>query len=260
MIPLQYENKNVINDFSIPESVYELHQACMQGFVKYRAWIDKDVQPEIAVVVAADYCYLLGNFSTQEPSHLQAMKLIEKYAQGRIVVPSTIEWKEAVCDRFSNQLRNIKRYRFKRNKDGFNVKQLNQYISDVADGYVLVPFDEHICQKALEQNWSADFCSNFKSVEQFLQYGLGYAILKDGEIIAGASSYSYSEGFIDITIGTVPEYRRKGLALACASKLIIECLNKGIYPIWDAANIESVALAEKLGYQFENEYDVYFIN
>ena len=32
---------------------------------------------------------------------------------------------------------------------------------------------------------------------------------KDGEIISGASSYSYCEGHIDITIETKPEYQQK---------------------------------------------------
>ncbi|WP_136605587.1 GNAT family N-acetyltransferase [Paenibacillus dokdonensis] len=30
-------------------------------------------------------------------------------------------------------------------------------------------------------------------------------------------------------------------------------------PNWDAANLESVSLAEKLGYQLEREYEVYSI-
>lgn len=49
----------------------------------------------------------------------------------------------------------------------------------------------------------------------------------------------------------------KGLAAACASALILECLNRGLYPSWDAANRESLALAEKLGYRFDREYPAY---
>ncbi len=52
--------------------------------------------------------------------------------------------------------------------------------------------------------------------------------MKDGEIISGASSYSYCEGSIDITIETKPEYKRQGLALACASKVILGCMQKAL--------------------------------
>ncbi|MBK1809116.1 GNAT family N-acetyltransferase [Clostridium sp. YIM B02505] len=54
--------------------------------------------------------------------------------------------------------------------------------------------------------------------------------------------------------------KQGGLALACASKLILDCLERVIYPRWDAANLESVALAEKLGYHFDKEYIVYSIS
>ncbi|OPJ64374.1 GNAT acetyltransferase [Clostridium oryzae] len=105
----------------------------------------------------------------------------------------------------------------------------------------------------------ADCCSNFASLEEFLEHGIGYVIVHNGEIISGASSYSYCEGSIEITIGTKKEFRRKGLALAVASKLIVECMERNIYPAWDAANLESVALAEKLGYHFDKAYEVYSI-
>ena len=47
---------------------------------------------------------------------------------------------------------------------------------------------------------------------------------------------------------------------ACASKLILECLNNGIYPSWDSANRASAALAVKLGYHFESEYITYSVS
>ena len=106
-------------------------------------------------------------------------------------------------------------------------------------------------------SFTADFCMFFESPEVFLEKGIGFCIIQDDQIITGASSYSSCEGAIDITIGTINEYRRKGLAIKCASRLILACLEKGIYPRWDAANLESVALAEKLGYRFKEVYQVF---
>lgn len=82
---------------------------------------------------------------------------------------------------------------------------------------------------------------------------------KDGQLISIASSYNTYKNTIGVTIGTLEEYRRRGIAAACTASLILECLNRGIYPEWEAANMASVALSEKLGYHFDKEYDIYFI-
>lgn len=103
-------------------------------------------------------------------------------------------------------------------------------------------------------------CSNYSSLEEFLKHGIGYAIVHNGEIISAASSYTYCNGNIEITIGTQNEFRRNGLALAVASKLILDCMEQNIYPRCDAANLGSVALAEKLGYHLDKEYQAYSIS
>ncbi|MNI84792.1 GNAT acetyltransferase [compost metagenome] len=83
------------------------------------------------------------------------------------------------------------------------------------------------------------------------------AVLHKGLQVAGASSYSvYNEG-IEIEIDTKPEFRNRGLATACGAKLILECLERGLYPGWDAQDLRSVALAEKLGYHMDYPYTTY---
>ena len=79
----------------------------------------------------------------------------------------------------------------------------------------------------------------------------------DGEVVSGASSYSSYTGGIEVEVDTKEEYRRNGLATACAAKLIIECLKRNLYPSWDAQNKWSVALAEKLGYHYSHAYTAY---
>jgi hypothetical protein len=41
--------------------------------------------------------------------------------------------------------------------------------------------------------------------------------------------------------------------------MILEALDRGLSPSWDAANLWSVGLAEKLGYHFDHEYTTYEI-
>ena len=81
--------------------------------------------------------------------------------------------------------------------------------------------------------------------------------MKSGRIVSGASSYTrYIEG-IEIEVDTVTEELRKGLALVACAALILRCLDEGLYPSWDAQNMASVHLAEKLGYEFDHEYTAY---
>lgn len=102
-----------------------------------------------------------------------------------------------------------------------------------------------------------DFVSAFESKEKYLQIGRGMVILKDGQIVSGASSYTrYKEG-IEIEVDTIEAERRKHLATIACSALILNCLEEGLYPSWDAQNINSVRLAEKLGYEFDHEYVAY---
>ena len=96
--------------------------------------------------------------------------------------------------------------------------------------------------------------SLYQDYETFQQRGLGVLALRQGEPVAGASSYSRYRDGIEIEIDTKEAYRRQGLATACAAKLMLCCLERGLYPSWDAATPISVALAEKLGYHFSHAY------
>ena len=79
----------------------------------------------------------------------------------------------------------------------------------------------------------------------------------DGKLVAGAASYSVYCGGIEIQIETHCAYRRQGLATACGAALILDCLDQGRYPSWDAHNKASLALAQQLGYVFDHSYIAY---
>jgi len=139
----------------------------------------------------------------------------------------------------------------------FDKTALQGIVSSLPEGYELRAIDSELYDLCLKDPVTADFVSSFGSKEQYLELGRSAVILKDGRIVSGASSYTrYKEG-IEIEVDTVPEERCKGLAgIACAS-LILSCLKEGLYPSWDAQNLNSVRLAERLGYEFDHEYTVY---
>ena len=67
---------------------------------------------------------------------------------------------------------------------------------------------------------------------------------------------SHGESFLAVAQNS---FRANGLYLLDEPEaaLILQCLEEGLYPSWDAQNMISVHLAEKLGYELDHEYMVY---
>jgi GNAT superfamily N-acetyltransferase len=230
--------------------------SCLEGNMG-RAWVDTVTSPAVGIVIAADFCFLLGQ--AQNIKDEESIKAILERYKGKIIMVDDMGWASFIEKTYPNNLNKFKRYAFKKEEDVFQKDRLMNFIISVESEFQIDKINESNYTRVIEDGFMADCCCFFSSIDEFIKHGMGYIIEKDGEIIAGASSYSFCKRNISITIGTKEKYRRKGLAAACASKLILDCLDKGIYPRWDAANLQSIYLAEKLGYHFEKEYEVYSI-
>ena len=172
-----------------------------------------------------------------------------------ILVPQNTEWAELIESIYPDA-RKMTRYAIKKDTS-FDVDLLKKNLLLLPEEYELRNIDGEIYDKCLENPVTADFVSAFGSKEKYLKDGRGVVILKDGAIVSGASSYTrYNEG-IEIEVDTKEPERRKNLALISCSALILRCLEEGLYPSWDAQNMNSVHLAEKLGYEFDHEYTAY---
>jgi len=152
------------------------------------------------------------------------------------------------------------RYAIKKEPDVFVRDRLQSFI-DMLDGkYRLCMIDEPLYYRCLNEGWSNDFVVQFGSWERYRELGLGVVAMCGDEIVGGASSYTRYKNGIEIEIDTREDYRRQGIAAACAAKLILACLDRGLYPSWDAHTMISVALAEKLGYHMDHPYVTYAIS
>ncbi len=149
------------------------------------------------------------------------------------------------------------RYAFKKEPEVFDREFLQKAVDGLPKGYGLQMMDETLFRRCRETGWCRDWVAQYENYDLYQRYGLGAVIIKDGEPVSGASSYSGYRGGIEIEIDTREDHRRKGLAFVCGAKLILECLNRGWYPGWDAQNPWSAALARKLGYHLDYEYEAY---
>ena len=172
-----------------------------------------------------------------------------------IMTPQNNEWAKLIEECYP-LAKKVTRYAIKKDTI-FDQTMLQNEILNLPAGYELKKIDADIYDQCLENPATEDFVSAFESKEKYLQMGRGMVILKNGIIVAGASSYTrYREG-IEVEVDTIEPERRKHLATIACSALILNCLEEGLYPSWDAQNMNSVHLAEKLGYEFDHEYAAY---
>ncbi len=254
MLELSNNERHIIGSLCKTRKDDVVLRSCIEGNIG-RIWVRSKGAPNCSAVVAADFCFLLGSF--EEIDYEALAELLREYGRGKVIISEDKSLDSFIESRFPINFQKYKRYEFNKGLTKFDKQLLEEFGTSVEPEFTVDRMSEISYFQALKDGFTADFCSFFSSLDKFIKHGIGYVVVKNGEIIAGASSYTYCEGSIEITIGTKKDYRRKGLALACASKLILECIDRNIYPRWDAANTESVALAEKLGYRFEKEYEVY---
>lgn len=226
--------------------------SCLQGVM---GEIYADPEQDAAMAILGDFVFYAG-----KPSEGLIRSKQDICRQDFIVmVPQDEAWARLIETCYGDRARKVTRYATKKEPDVFDVPKLEQAILELPKGYRLAMLDEqgyHMCRS---NGWANDLVSQYKDYDTYQRLGLGVTAWKDGELAAGASSYStYREG-IEIQINTREDQRRKGLAYACGAKLILECLKRGLYPSWDAHNKRSLALAEKLGYHASHEYTAYEI-
>ena len=176
-----------------------------------------------------------------------------------IMVPQNEEWAALIEECFPDSSKRVTRYAIKKDTK-FDRNALEQFVRQLPEGYELKAIDSELYDKCLKDPVTEDFVSSFESKESYLKIGRGMVILRDGKIVAGASSYTrYNEG-IEIEVDTAPEERRKHLATVACAALILRCLDENLYPSWDAQNLNSVGLSKKFGYEFDHEYVAYEVD
>ncbi|MFG6383015.1 MAG: GNAT family N-acetyltransferase [Lachnospiraceae bacterium] len=230
--------------------------SCLQGYMG-EAWVDSEDNPKSARIVLADFCYFAGEANQRlvtEEIKMQTREFL-------IMVPPLDKtgecWAKEIEKAYGKNCKRVERYAIKKETGIFDKEKLEKIVNNLNPEYEVRLIDKDIFLQTKKEAWAIDFTSQFANYEDYHKRGLGAAVLYQGKLVSGASSYTvYREG-IEIEIGTKKDFRRKGLATVCGAKLILECLNRGFYPSWDAQNKWSVALAEKLGYHFDRVYPAY---
>lgn len=224
--------------------------SCLQGKMG-RAYADA-LPPSCAQILLGDFAFLAGDASAPG-----AEALIRHLPRRLFTIPKEAEWGPRLAAIHGERCRETVRYAFRRTPD-FKRGQLERLTATLPEGVNLEPIGRGWFGWT-RNSWARDFCSQFPTFESYARDGIGFVAVRGDEVLAGASSYSVYEGGIEIQVDTREDCRRRGLAAACAARLILTCLDRGLYPNWDAANEASAALAEKLGYRMDHAYIAYLL-
>lgn len=127
--------------------------------------------------------------------------------------------------------------------------------SSLPDGCELKEIDSRLLKKISGKIVPSLF---WKNVNDFLAKGKGYCITCNHEIASWAFSAAVSTKEIDIGIETNPEYKRQGLGMIVANKIVQYTIEQVKSPVWAChyENAASEKLAERLGFVKVSECSV----
>jgi GNAT superfamily N-acetyltransferase len=204
------------------------------------------------------YCIRVGPFGyfAGDAGSAAARDLMASFPAYHLLMPSPAAWLELAREIFGEHLVTFPRYSFSSTQ--LSAEHLGHLLTGSRFRDRIVPISLELATQAAGQPESFLALSDFDSAADFVQRGLGYAVLDDNKMAGAAySSLVCSQG-IEVSVYVEERHRQRGVATALCSRLLLECLALGLRPNWDAANAESVRLARKLGYGFVEMYDTYY--
>ena len=211
-----------------------------------RVFADAREEPQVALAVL-DFHLLAGN-----PLHANAKLLFELLQPGNVVIAPTPAWRQLIAATWPDALTVYRREAFQ--AEQFDIDRLKRSSQTLPGAFELRQVrPEEVTQFATDLDRALIY--NFRSPNEFITRGVGMGILHQGRFVSGASSAAVGGGKFEIEIQTHREFRRRGLARAVASALILYGLEHGMEACWDAANEPSSALARQLGFHSTGKYD-----
>lgn len=228
--------------------------SCLQG-VMGECYAPAGEHPASALATLGDFTFLAG----QPQAELAAFSPPNRSPEFHILVPQTETWCACIEAAYGPRAHRVTRYATCKDPKVFDRCHLTRLTTRLPPGCRLQPIQGPLYHQCRQGAWSRDLVSQFPTPAAYADQALGFVVTRDDALLAGASAYArYREG-IEIEVDTHPAHRRQGLATAASAALILACLDRNLYPSWDAHNLNSLSLAQKLGYQFSHAYPAYEI-
>lgn len=214
-------------------------------------YVDNIETPSVYKIQSGPFFYFAGNSSGED-----AQEMLKGIQPWTLFMPSAAGWLEAGKSMYGEKLISFSRYSF--SSECLSAERLEKlpvvsiFSKDV----------KRVDLTAATEVWGQDHfldLSYFESPSDFIERGIGYYVERRGTIIGAAYSSLVCSKGIEVSIFVSEDYRRQGIATTLAAQLLKWCLENNMDPHWDAANLESCVLAEKLGYIPKGEYQAHYL-
>lgn len=182
-----------------------------------------------------------------DPSSPSARTLVETAARPReLVYGNDAAWRQVILDVHGDGVfdRPMRDY----DAHGIDTGSLLRLEAARPAGFHLQAFDPGLTAQ-LDSGLEPHALQVFESTQDFLDHGMGFGAVHDGQLACAATSYTRSSRSVEVAIATRAAFRGCGLAAATAARLLRECLTRGLVPCWSASNPVSQRLAVRLGYR-----------
>jgi GNAT superfamily N-acetyltransferase len=211
-----------------------------------RAYVDDPANPTAWRITVGPFWYFAGDANS--PGGRALLAELPAY---NLLMPSPPAW-AAAKETFGERLVTFPRYSF----DAGSLSEA--HLSAVLDASPHRDRVRRVDAALLAMPGNMVEFEDFDSAEDFLARGVGYTLLEDDKPTGAAYSSLVCSRGIEVSLFVDEPYRRRGIATAISAALLLECVRRGLRPNWDAANVESCALAEKLGYTPAGVYESYY--
>jgi len=217
-----------------------------------KAYTDNPEQPGAFKIEVGPFCYFAGNADSGMTD-----EIMRDFQPGFLLMPSADGWIDTTKKIHGDQLIPFERYSF--SSENLSLEHLKGLLQCSALQSGIVQIDAENAARILSDFSEYADISDFDSIDDFVARGVGFCLIDKGSVVGIAYSSLVCSRGIEVSIFVLPDYRRQGVATALACRLLNYCLENGLDPHWDAANIESCKLAEKLGYVFIEKYEAYYL-
>lgn len=173
-----------------------------------------------------------------------------------LLMASPPNWLELAGEMYQPQLQPFSCYTF--SAVDLSCGHLTKILKDSIYEVCIVPVDAKLAGRIAELPDSTLELENFGSIRNFIERSLGYTILDGGNVMGVAYRSLVCSKGIEISIYVRETFRRRGVATALGSRLLLESLERGLCPGCDAANPKSSKPALRLGYSFIESYNAFF--
>lgn len=238
-----------------------------------RIWVDDPMKPQTAFIWdKAHIFYLASTLDYEEynsavevlvreqimPEVRKHMLLRQESASSTFfkLCGSLEVWEDISKSLFKNFKRKVRRFY------ALERREMESRRGEIPDYFAMMRIDARFMREPSFKNSHAvmdEIYSSWDSIDDYLKKGFGFALVRGGEEIACWCTAEYVSK-CGIGIETLQKYQRRGFATLTALAFVDHCVANGITPHWDSwdDNIGSIRVAEKVGFELVEKYEVFF--